>query len=225
MKRNIILFVLLAAALVVIAACAPAAQPTAVPPTTAPTAAPPTAVPATATIAATAPPPVVATTAPQPTSAPSTGAKRGGTIVVGVTSDPGQFNPGLTTASGIHAVTGNIYNGLLQFDDKLDPLPSLAESWEISPDGKTYTFKLVEGVTWHDGKPFTSADVKFTFENILLKFHSRTKAGLENALEAIETPDANTVVFKFKNPYAPLLRRLDVVEASILPKHIRRYKK
>ncbi len=223
MKRIFVPFALLAFVLV-IAACAPAAQPTVVLPTAAPTSAPPTAIPATATIAATAPPPVLPTTAPtpgaQPTSAPSGQIKRGGTIVVGVTTDPGNFNTGITTAGGTHAVADNLYNGLLQFDEQLNPQPSLAQSWDISPDGKTYTFHLEKGVTWHDGKPFTSADVKFTFENILLKFHSRTKAGLENVLEAIETPDDSTVVFKFKNPYAPLLRRLDVVEASILPKHL-----
>ncbi|HEV2123644.1 MAG TPA: ABC transporter substrate-binding protein [Chloroflexota bacterium] len=146
--------------------------------------------------------------------------KKGGKLVVATSGDPGQFNPGLTTAGGTHLVTGNIYSGLLQFDEKLDPQPNLAERWQASPEGKQYTFALRKGVKWHDGKPFTAADVKFTFEEVLLKFHARTKAGLENTLAGIDTPDENTVVFRFKEPYAPLLRRLDVVEAPILPKHI-----
>jgi peptide/nickel transport system substrate-binding protein len=75
-------------------------------------------------------------------------------------------------------------------------------------------------VQWQDGQPFSSADVKFTFEQGLLKYHSRTKAGLTAVLAGIDTPDALTVIFRFKKPYGPLLQRLDVVEASIIPRHI-----
>ncbi len=207
MKRVFLLFSLLLLSLMLIA-CSPA------------TPAAPTSAPVNNTPFATAAGAVVpsSTSAPTPTAAAT--AKRGGTVVVGVTSDPGQLNPGLTTAGGTHAVADNMFNGLLQFNDKLEPQPSLAETWTVSTDGKTYTFNLAKGVTWHDGKPFTSADVKFTFEQILLQFHSRTKAGLENVLDGIDTPNENTVVFRFKQPYAPLLRRLDVVEAAILPKHL-----
>src|SRR5262249_4359728 len=59
-------------------------------------------------------------------------------------------------------VSGNIFEGLLRYSPKLEPLPGLAESWTVSPDAKVYTFKLKPGVTWHDGKPFTSADVLFS---------------------------------------------------------------
>jgi peptide/nickel transport system substrate-binding protein len=116
-------------------------------------------------------------------------------------------------------VADNLYNGLLQFDEHLAPQPNLAERWTVADDGKTYTFHLARRVEWHDGQPFTAAEFKFTFEQILLPFHARTKAGLEQVLEAIDTPDEHTVVFRFAQPYAPLLRRLDVVEAPILPKH------
>ena len=141
-------------------------------------------------------------------------------MVVVHTSDPGSLNPAITTAFNTHFVTDQIFNGLVGLDDQLNPVPELAASWEIGEDGKVYTFKLQPNVTWHDGQPFTSADVKFSFEAALLKFHSRTKAGLENVLEAIETPNEGTVVFRFKQPYGPLLQRLDVVEAPIIPKHI-----
>ncbi|MBI4507458.1 MAG: ABC transporter substrate-binding protein [Chloroflexi bacterium] len=165
-------------------------------------------------------PPESATPGAPAAHAPAAPARPGGTLVVATPNDPGQLNPGLTTAFGTHLVTGNIYSGLLQFDDKLQPQPNLAERWEVSPDGKTYTFFLRRNVTWHDGKPFTSADVAFSFEQVLLKYHARTKAGLEKVLEAIDSPDAATVVFRFKAPYAPLLRRLDVVEAPILARHV-----
>lgn len=144
----------------------------------------------------------------------------GGILVVAIGEDPGQFNPGITTSFGPHSVADSIYNGLVALDINANPQPDLAESWDITDDGATYTFHLVQNATWHDGEPFTSADVKFTFENILLQYHSRTKAGLETALAGIDIPDEYTVVFRFNEPYAPLLQRLDVTEAPILPMHI-----
>ena len=144
----------------------------------------------------------------------------GGTAVIATTEDPGHFNPGITTGANVHRVTDSIFNGLVALDQNLAPQPDLAESWEVSGDGSVYTFHLVPGVQWHDGQPFTSADVKFTFEEVLFNFHSRTRAGLGNVVESIETPDELTVVFNFSEPYGPLLQRLDVTETPILPMHI-----
>src|SRR5919202_2357087 len=151
---------------------------------------------------------------------PAVQPRRGGTVVVAASADPGHFNPAVTTAGGTHFVADNLYNGLLFLDQQLTPQPDLAESWDVSPDGKTYTFHLRQGVKWHDGQPFSSADVKFSFQEVLLKYHARTKAGLEPVLDGIDAPDPNTVVFRFKQPYGPLLQRLDVVEAPIVAKHI-----
>jgi peptide/nickel transport system substrate-binding protein len=167
-----------------------------------------------------APAPPQAGPAAAPTVATTATPRRGGSLVVAVTADPGHFNSGVSTAGGTHAVADNLYNGLVFLDEQLNPQPDLADSWTISPDGKTYTFKLRQGVKWHDGQPFSAADVKFTFEEILLKYHARTKAGLEAVLDGIDTPDPYTVVMRFKQPYGPLLQRLDMVEAPILPKHI-----
>lgn len=141
-------------------------------------------------------------------------------MVVAATSDPGQFNPAISTAGGTHFVADNLYNGLVFLGENLEPKPDLARSWAVSDGGKTYTFALRSGVKWHDGVPFTSADVKFSFEQVLLKYHARTKAGLEAVLDTITTPDDLTVVFRFKQPYGPLLQRLDVVEAPIIAKHV-----
>lgn len=145
--------------------------------------------------------------------------KRGGTAVVAVTSDPGHFNPGITTGYNVHVVADSMFNGLVALDANLSPSPDLAESWTVDKDSKVYTFHLVKNARWHDGKPFTSADVKFTFENVLLKYHSRTKAGLGSVIEAIETPNDHTVIFRLRKSYGPLLQRLDVTEAPILPMH------
>jgi peptide/nickel transport system substrate-binding protein len=142
------------------------------------------------------------------------------TLVVAQNNDPGSFNPAITTSGNVHPVTDQIFNGLVGLDETLSPVPELAERWEVTDAGRTYTFALRHGVRWHDGQPFTSADVKFTFDQALLQFHSRTRAALGNVLSGIDTPDAHTVVFRFREPYAPLLQRLDVVEASILPRHL-----
>ena len=145
---------------------------------------------------------------------------RGGTMVVGVSGEPAHLNPAITTAGNLHGITASIFNGLVGLDQKAEPVPELAEKWQVSTDGKTYTFFLRKDVRWHDGAPFTAADVKFTFEDLLLKFHARTRAGLKDNLTEIATPDSHTVVFRFRNSYAPFLRRLDVIEAPILPRHI-----
>lgn len=139
--------------------------------------------------------------------------------VVAIDADPGHFNPGITTGGHVHAVADSIFNGLVGLDASLSPVPDLALRWRISPDGKTYTFDLVDA-KWHDGVPFTSADVKFTFEEILLKYHARTKAGLGAVIAGIDAPNPRQVVFRLNTPHGAFLSRLDVTEAPILPKHI-----
>jgi len=141
------------------------------------------------------------------------------TLVVSLTGDPGPLNPAVTTSGNTHPVTDQIFNGLVGLDESLQPVPELAESWRIEDSGRVYRFVLRKDVSWHDGRAFTSADVKFTFEEALLKYHSRTRAALTDLVSAIETPGPHEVVFRLKRPYGPLLQRLDVVEASIIPKH------
>lgn len=141
------------------------------------------------------------------------------TLVVALSGDPGALNPAVTTAGNTHPVTDQIFNGLVGLDEHLTPVPELAESWTLEDDGRAYRFALRRDVKWHDGQPFTSADVKFTFEEALLKYHSRTRAALQDLLERVDTPDEHTAVFRLRRPYSPLLQRLDVVEASIIPRH------
>ncbi len=145
--------------------------------------------------------------------------KYGGTLVV-AGSDPGPLNPAITSAGTTHPVTGQIFNGLVRLNRDYEPEPDLAESWEVSEDGTTYTFNLVQDATWHDGRPFTSADVRFTFEQVLLEEHPRTSVTLGPVLEGIETPDEHTVVFDLKEPYPPFLKLVDEDNGGILPKHI-----
>src|SRR5215831_17192982 len=145
---------------------------------------------------------------------------RGGTLVVAISADPGHLNPAITTSGATHTAAELLYNGLLGRDERGNPVPELAESWQVEQAGAVYRFRLRDGVTWHDGAPFTSADVKWSFDEVLLKFHARTKASIGGVLAGIETPDDRTVVFRFKQPYAPLLFQLDVTEAPIIARHV-----
>src|SRR5829696_5088557 len=94
----------------------------------------------------------------------------GGTLVV-ASGDPGPLNPAISSSGQMQPVTGEIFNGLVRLDRHFDPVPDLARSWKVSKDGKTYTFRLATNVKWHDGQPFSSADVKYTYDEVLLKLH------------------------------------------------------
>src|ERR1041385_2206322 len=86
--------------------------------------------------------------------------ERGGWFVYGIPSDITSYNPYLTTNADSSRMAFLMYNGLLAFDDKLEITGDLAEKWEVSPDGKTYTFWIKKGVKWHDGQELTADDVE-----------------------------------------------------------------
>lgn len=154
-------------------------------------------------------------------SAPLASAQlRGGTAVVAVPSDPGHLNAAITTSAPVQQIAASVFNGLVSLDETGTPVPDLAQGWAIAPDGLRVTFTLVADARWHDGRPVTAEDVKFTFENLLFRFHARTRAGLAPVVEGIDAPDPRTVVFRLRRPHAPLLRQVDVLEAPILPRHV-----
>ncbi len=142
------------------------------------------------------------------------------TLVAAISSDPGQLNSAITTNGSVHTAAGLLYDGLVALDDSLQPTPALAERWEVEDGGRQYRFHLRQGVRWHDGTLFRAADVKFTFDQLLMKYHARTRASLGAALSSVDAPDDSTVLFTFRRPYASLLRQLDVSEAPILPEHV-----
>ncbi|MEO7823487.1 MAG: ABC transporter substrate-binding protein, partial [Gemmatimonadaceae bacterium] len=152
------------------------------------------------------------------TAEPRQGGSRA--FVVALSTDPGHLNSAITTNGGVHTVAGLLYNGLVALDEENKPLPELAERWEIEGGGLLYRFHLRRDVRWHDGRTFTSADVKFTFEQLLLKLHSRTRASLSSKLVSVDMPDDHTVEFRFRRPYAPLLQQVDIEEAPIMPMHV-----
>ena len=102
--------------------------------------------------------------------------------------------------------------------DGLGPL--LATAWEGSQDGKSVTFSLREGVNWHDGEAFTSADVAFSAMDVWKPLQNIGRGVFAN-LEAVETPDARTAVFRFSKPTPmQLIANALPVVSSVLPKHL-----
>jgi len=145
--------------------------------------------------------------------------KRGGTLVMLVQPEPPTLAAYLSTSGPIGQVATKVYEGLLEYDFDLKPVPGLAESWKVSADGKTVTFKLQKGVRFHDGTPLTSADVKFSVLEVLRKVHPRGAITFRDITD-IETPDEHTVVFTLQNPAPYLMMALSGYESPIVPKHL-----
>ena len=139
--------------------------------------------------------------------------------VIAVDSDPDTMNTGLSTSWVAGEIGGKIFNGMIWLDNDFKPRPSLAESWDVSPDGLKYVFHLRKNVKWHDGKDLTSADVKFTFEQVLAKHHPRSRTAFQ-FVDSVTTPDAHTVVVTMKKPYAAFLSLQTACDGPILPRHI-----
>lgn len=142
----------------------------------------------------------------------------GGTLDWIVTPEPASILP-LTTTAGTNAELGpKIVEGLLTYDYDLNPQPLLATAWKVSDDGLRYTFTLREGVKWHDGKDFTSADVAFSILT-LKQVHPRGRAIFANVSE-VQTPDAHTAVIVLSKPAPYLITALAGTESPIVPKHL-----
>ncbi len=146
--------------------------------------------------------------------------KPGGTVHVVVQPEPPMLMQGLNQNGPTNMVAGNIYESLLRYDEKLGAQPSLAKSWEISADAKTYTFKLQDGVTWHDGKPFSADDVVFSLDKFLREVHPRWRVVAANQVDKIEKVDDATVRIVLKQPFGPLLLTMEVASTPMIPKHI-----
>jgi len=144
------------------------------------------------------------------------GPTRGGTLNFLLAVQPAMLVP--FTTDGVRTIGPKITEGLLNYDFELNPIPELATAWEISEDGLTYTFKIREGVTWHDGVPFTSADAAFSI--LLLKeVHPRGRITFAN-VDTAETPDDATLILHLSKPAPFLINALASQESPIVPKHI-----
>lgn len=158
------------------------------------------------------------TTAGASTPASAAGAPRkGGTLVVANTSDPEVLDPHITTNIIAGYALTLMHDTLITRDYDGSFKPGVAEKYEISPDGKTYTFTLKKGVKFHSGKEMTAADVKYSFDR-WRTIEKAPNAYTIQPVDTIETPDPQTVRFVLKTPYNIFLDQLAGVWAVILNK-------
>jgi peptide/nickel transport system substrate-binding protein len=149
----------------------------------------------------------------------------GGTLVWGMGSDPAL--PGILGAGAgtflMQQVAHQMFNTLVAHDFNTgDWRPELAEKWDVSADGKTLKFYLVKNATWHDGKPFTSADVKFSYEKVNPIYNGFASMFMKT-VKSIEAPDDYTLVMNLKSPWPAMfspIQGFGGVGWSIVPKHL-----
>lgn len=147
------------------------------------------------------------------------GPKRGGTLVVGANQPPQILDPALNVAWASTTFYEHIYECLMGWAPNDQIVPGLAESYEVSPDGKVYTFKLRRGVKFHNGRELVADDVKFVFERMLDPKTGSPNISVWQALEKVEVVDKYTVRFTLKEPFAPFLAYLATPNYSgIYPK-------
>ena len=157
-------------------------------------------------------------------SAPPT-PQRGGILKISDRFEPPTLNCMMTPSISVFAYATPVFNGLVMVDPSQEKVnvekvvPSLAEKWTISPDGKSYTFHLRKGVKFHDGRPFTAKDAKYSLEF----FADRRKTALASMvvmIDRVEIIDEHTVKVSLKYPHLPFLLYLSYPYCVMLPAHL-----
>ncbi len=138
--------------------------------------------------------------------------------------DPGRLDVHAESPLVVQQATAGVWSGLLHWDpdDPTKIAGDLAERWTVSPDGRTYMFQLRKGVKWHDGQPFTAADVKASFDRILKPEFKSPKCGasLKPIVASVELLDASTVQFRLKFATQAFLPSLASAWCRVAAKHV-----
>src|SRR6266581_3905992 len=138
--------------------------------------------------------------------------RRGGVLLAAIAADAPSLDPHQEETFATLELVAPCYSTLLQIDPLQYPkiIGDVATEWKIAADGLTYTFKLRQGIRFHDGSTLTAADVKATYDKIVFPPEGvrSIRKNAYAAITSIETPDANTIVFKLKHPSASLLANL-----------------
>lgn len=136
--------------------------------------------------------------------------KKGGTITIGIANEPDQLDIHKTGMAVANQIAGNLGASLVTQDpDTLEFKPYLAESWQVSEDGKTWTFKIRTGVKFHDGTAMTAKSIAETYQRALNPETAAKVAGSNlSEVESLDAPDDTTLVLHLKQPFAPLLQFL-----------------
>ncbi|MBI5696384.1 MAG: peptide-binding protein [Nitrospirae bacterium] len=139
------------------------------------------------------------------------------TITVAALADAKRLIPMLATDTASSDISGWMFNGLTKYDKDIKIIGDLAESWDVSPDGMVITFHLRKNVKWHDGEPFTSADVLFTYNTLRDPKVATPYSDSLGPVGRVEAPDEYTVKVTYKEPFAPALEAWGM---GIIPKHL-----
>jgi peptide/nickel transport system substrate-binding protein len=141
----------------------------------------------------------------------------GGSIVYGLTLTPSGIDPHIDASSELGIPLTSVYDPLVWLAPDGEFVPGLARSWEVSEDGLTYTFRLRDDVTFHDGTPFNAEAVRFSLERIAApETQSRKAGGMLGPYERTEVVDDQTVRIHFAEPYAPFLASLSTVYLAMV---------
>ena len=153
-------------------------------------------------------------------SAQSRSPRLGGTFISAKTTEAPSLEPNLEQALSRHRIDPLFYNRLVEWsaDGKLEP--SLAQSWSTSADGKTWIFKLRQGVKFHNGRELVADDVKYSYERVLDPKLGSGGRGYLSAIENIEIADKHTVRITTKQPSASLLAGMAGNWSSIVPREV-----
>ncbi|MGA1561087.1 MAG: ABC transporter substrate-binding protein, partial [bacterium] len=146
-------------------------------------------------------------------------AKSGGTLSMLIQPEVPTLASYMSTSMPVGQAASKIYDGLLEYNFDLSPRPCLAESYNISKDGKTITFKIRKGVTFHDGKPLTAEDARYSIMEVLGQIHPRGKGNF-SLISSAEVPDSHTLVLKLSSPSPSMIMAFSGYESPILPKHL-----
>ena len=141
----------------------------------------------------------------------------GDIIVNGGIGDASNLIPLLASDKPSHDIAGLVYNGLVKYDKNMNTVGDLAEFWDISANGLIITFHLRKGVKWHDGRPFTAADVLYTYQVTIDPKTPTAYAGDFLKVKKADVLDDYTFRVTYDKPFAPALISWG---ASILPKHL-----
>lgn len=152
-------------------------------------------------------------------SAAADGPIRGGVLRAVVTPEPPILVGAISASAPVGVVGSKIFDGLVELDEKLEPRPGLAESWTLSPDRLRLQLNLRKGVRWHDGHPFTSADVRFSMLDVWKKIHPHGRVAFAN-VEDVETPDPQTAIIRLSRPSPIVLFALNRTSSTVLPRHL-----